>query len=98
MTSCFQTAAIEPCREIRRLSYSAPEPFVGPFSAGGYTGGYKSDDPYKEIGHRDGAIRIRKWSADDRIRTRDPLFTKQLLYQLSYVGLAPIIWRSADLA
>ena len=32
-----------------------------------------------------------KFGADGRIRTGDPLFTKQLLYQLSYVGLAPII-------
>ncbi len=31
--------------------------------------------------------------AEDRTRTRDPLFTKQLLYQLSYFG-APL-WASA---
>src|SRR5689334_300524 len=29
----------------------------------------------------------KEWSADGRIRTGDPLFTKQLLCQLSYVGV-----------
>ncbi len=32
-----------------------------------------------------------KWAqgADDQTRTDDRLFTKQLLYQLSYVGIGP---------
>src|SRR5207253_2194927 len=37
-----------------------------------------------------GISRIRtKSGADGRIRTGDPLFTKQLLCQLSYVGVRP---------
>jgi hypothetical protein len=35
------------------------------------------------------AVSYSKSGADGRIRTGDPLFTKQLLCQLSYVGVRP---------
>jgi hypothetical protein len=37
-------------------------------------------------------------SADGRIRTDDPLFTKQLLCQLSYVGAAPRLYEGYEVA
>jgi hypothetical protein len=44
----------------------------------------------KTLMKKDGIqIRFRGVGADGRIRTGDPLFTKQLLYQLSYVGVRP---------
>jgi hypothetical protein len=36
--------------------------------------------------------------ADGRIRTGDPLFTKQLLCQLSYVGAAPRLYEGYEVA
>ena len=38
------------------------------------------------------------YSADGRIRTDDPLFTKQLLCQLSYVGAAPRLYEGYEVA
>ncbi len=38
------------------------------------------------------------FGADERIRTADPLFTKQLLCQLSYVGVAGSLYCPIELA
>jgi len=55
----------------------------GSKAPGGYIGGYKSARSYKRSGNRSEAIRIREWSADGRIRTGDPLFTKQAAIEFS---------------
>lgn len=39
-----------------------------------------------EGGKTQTACEIKRGGAGDRTRTRDPLFTKQPLYQLSYAG------------
>ena len=46
---------------------------------------------YREVAEKPrGNLRTSsKSGADERIRTADPLFTKQLLCQLSYVGVRP---------
>ena len=43
-------------------------------------------------------ISYSKSGADGRIRTGDPLFTKQLLCQLSYVGAAPRLYEGYEVA
>jgi hypothetical protein len=45
--------------------------------------------PTRGLGRASEADSVFKLGADGRIRTGDPLFTKQLLCQLSYVGVRP---------
>src|SRR5207245_10603858 len=59
----------------------------GSFEIGGTFGGTGCWRRHSE--RPPGPILYSKSGADGRIRTGDPLFTKQLLCQLSYVGVRP---------
>ena len=68
----------------------------GSFEIGGTFGGTGCWRRHSE--RPPGPILYSKSGADGRIRTGDPLFTKQLLCQLSYVGAAPRLYEGYEVA